>query len=139
MLNHHLFLWARVKKWDDYRPIADNKFMPITYEDTFQSPLATVVVSQVELAEAFLDQRNEGQATIQVDEHEEVEDESGAIRAKEAPSIKDKPDPKKSGQRPQSDSSGKPGFTRAAYFMPSYRYPIAVEGAFLLLSLNIFQ
>ena len=39
MLDHHLFLWARVKNWDDYRLIADTKFMPITYEDTFQSPL----------------------------------------------------------------------------------------------------
>ena len=56
LVDHRLFLWARVKNWDDYRPIADNRFMAITYEDAFQTPLATVVVSQVELAEAFLDQ-----------------------------------------------------------------------------------
>ena len=46
--------------------------MPITYEDTFQTPPATVVVTQVELAEAFLDQRNEGQAPFQFDEYEET-------------------------------------------------------------------
>ena len=130
LLDHHLFLWVRVKNWDNYRPIADDKFMPIIYEDTFQSPLATMVVSQVELAEAFLDQRNEGQAPPPLEEYEEAEDESGAIRAKEAPTIKDKAEQKKSGPRQQSESPGKDGHTRAAYIMPSYRYPMAVEGAF---------
>ena len=104
--------------------------MPMLHEDTFQEPLATVVVSQVELAEAFLDQRNEGQPTVQLDESEEEEDESGGVRAKESPGIKDKAEQKKSGQRQQSESPGKStGYTRATYIMPSYRYPIAVEGA----------
>ena len=129
MLDHHLLLWARVKNWDDYRPIAGDKFMSISYEDTFQSPLATVVVSQLELAEAFLDQKDEGQASFQVEDFDDMEDETGAIRALEAPSIRNKPDPKKSGPRQQSESPGRPGGTRAAYLMPAYRYPIAVEGA----------
>ena len=130
LLDHHLLLWARVKNWDDYRPIAGNKTMGISYEDTFQSSLATVVVSQLELAEAFLDQRDEGQAPLHLEEFEDMDDESGATRATEAPLIRNKPDPKKSRQRQQSESPGKPGNTRAAYIMPAYRYPIAVEGIF---------
>ena len=129
-VDHHLMLWARVKNWDDYRPIVDGRYLGITYEETFQEPLATIVVSQLELAEAFLDQKDEGQAIPHVDEYEDMEDESGAIRAPEAPSIKTKPDPKKRAQRQASASPGKPGGgTRAAYLMPAYRYPIAVPGA----------
>ena len=130
MVDHHLLLWARVRNWNDYRPIAGNETMSITYEDTFQAPLATVVVSQLELAEAFLDQRDEGQAPLQMEDFDDMEDESGAIRAHEAPSIRNKPDPKKSRPGQQSESPGKSGNTRAAYLMPAYRYPIAVEGAF---------
>ena len=129
-VDHHLMLWARVKNWDDYRPIVDGRYLGITYEETFQEPLATVVVSQLELAETFLDQKDEGQAVAHVEEYDEQEDESGAVRAHEAPSIKNKPDPKKHGQRPASGSPGRPGGgTRAAYLMPAYRYPIAVPGA----------
>ena len=129
MVDHHLMLWARVKNWDDYRPIFDGKFLGISYEEAFQEKLATVVVSQLELAEAFLDQKDEGQPTAQVEDCDDMEDETGAIRASEAPSIKNRPDPKKQGSRQQSESPGRPGGTRAAYLMPAYRYPIAVEGA----------
>ena len=129
-VDHHLMLWARVKNWDDYRPIVDGRYLGITYEETFQEPLATVVVSQLELAETFLDQKDEGQAVAHVEEYEDIEDESGAIRAHEAPSIKTKPDIRKHGQRQASASPGRPGGgTRAAYLMPAYRYPIAVPGA----------
>ena len=129
-VDHHLMLWARVRNWDDYRPIVDGRYLGITYEETFQEPLATVVVSQLELAEIFLDQKDEGQAVAHVDEYDEPEDESGAIRAQEAPSIKEKQVPKGKGKRQASASPGKPGGgTRAAYLMPAYRYPIAVPGA----------
>ena len=127
-VDHHLMLWARVKNWDDYRPIVEGRYLGITYEETFQETLATVVVSQLELAETFLDQLDEGHAVARVEEYDELDDDSGAIRAQEAPSIKQKPDPRK--KRQTSGSPGKPGGgTRAAYLMPAYRYPIAVPGA----------
>ena len=129
-VDHHLMLWARVRNWDDYRPLVDGRYLGVTYEETFQEPLATVVVSQLELAETFLDQKDEGQAVAQVEEYEDIDDESGAVRAQEAPSIKTKADTRKQGQRPASASPGRPGGgTRAAYLMPAYRYPIAVPGA----------
>ena len=84
-------------------------------------------MSQLELAEAFLDQKDEGHTVAHVEEYDELDDDSGAIRAQEAPSIKQKPDPRK--KRPTSGSPGRPGgATRAAYLMPAYRYPIAVPG-----------
>ena len=127
-VDHHLMLWARVKNWDDYRPIVEGRYLGITYEETFQETLATVVVSQLELAETFLDQLDEGHAVAHVEEYDELDDDSGAIRAQEAPSIKQKPDPRK--KRQTSGSPGKPGGgTRAAYLMPANRYPIAVPGA----------
>ena len=73
MVDHHLLLWARVKNWDDYRPIFDGKFLGISYENTFQDKLATVVVSQLELAEAFLDQKDEGQPAIQVEDYQSID------------------------------------------------------------------
>ena len=69
-VDHHLMLWARAKNWDDYRPIVEGRYLGVTYEETFQEPLATVVVSQLELAETFLDQLDEGHA---------VAHDSGAI------------------------------------------------------------
>ena len=48
-VDHHLMLWARAKNWDDYRPVVEGRYLGITYEETFQQPLATVVVSQLEL------------------------------------------------------------------------------------------
>ena len=129
-VDHHLMLWARVRNWDDYRPIVDGRYLGITYEETFQDPLATIVVSQLELAEIFLDQKDEGQNAIQVDEYDELEDDWSAIRAQEAPSIKGKPVPKGKGKRSASGSPERLGAgTRAAYLMPAYRYPIAVSGA----------
>ena len=129
-VDHHLMLWARVRNWDDYRPIVDGRCLGITYEETFQEPLATVVVSQLELAETFLDQKDEGQAVAYIEEYEDMEDESGGIRAQEAPSIKTKKDTRKQSQRQASASPGRTGGgTRAAYLMPSCRYPIAVPGA----------
>ena len=129
-VDHHLMLWARVRNWDDYRPIVEGRYLGITYEETFQETLATVVVSQLELAETFLDQKDEGQAVAHVEEYDELDDDSGAIRAQEAPSIKQKPDPKGKGKRQTSGSPGRlGGGTRAAYLMPAYRYPIAVPGA----------
>ena len=43
-MDHRLLLWARVMNWDDYRPIAGDKFLGISYEDTFQTPLVTFVL-----------------------------------------------------------------------------------------------
>ena len=105
------------------------RFSGISYEEAFQEKFATVVVSQLELAEAFLDQKDEGQPTAPVEDYDDMEDETGAIRASEAPSIKNKPDPKKQGPGQQSESPGRPGGTGAAYLMPAYRCPIAVPGA----------
>ena len=105
MLDHHLMLWARVKNWADYRPIFDGKFLGISYEEAFQNKLETVVVSQLELAEAFLDQKDEGQPTAPVEDYDDMEDETGAIRASEAPSIKSKDTPKR--QREQVEDPEK--------------------------------
>ena len=127
-VDHHLMLWARAKNWDDYRPVVEGRYLGVTYEETFQETLATVVVSQLELAEAFLDQKDEGIVVPHVEEYDELDDDLGEIRAQEAPSIKQKPDPRK--KRQTSGSPGKPGGgTRAAYLMPANRYPIAVAGA----------
>ena len=130
MCGSSLDVVGKSQNWDDYRPIVDGRYLGITYEETFQETLATVVVSHLELAETFLDQKDEGQAVAHVEEYDEVDDDSGAIRAQEAPSIKQKPDPKGKGKRQASGSPGKSGGgTRAAYLMPAYRYPIAVPGA----------
>ena len=130
LVDHHLMLWARVKNWDDYRPIFGGKFLAISYEDTFQETLATVVVTQLELAEAFLDQKDEGQATIQVEDFDDMEDETGAIRAlrgafNQKPRLIQRnmvPDNKVSLQEDQV-------VPERHTIMPSYRYPIAVAGA----------
>ena len=76
-VDHHLMLWARAKNWDDYRPVVEGKYLGISYEETFEEPLATVVVSQVELAEAFLDQKDEGPAVSHIDEYDELDDDLG--------------------------------------------------------------
>ena len=57
-----------------------------------------------------------------------MDDDLGAIRAQEAPSIKQKPDPKKEKANEWLPRKARGG-TRAAYLMPANRYPIAVPGA----------
>ena len=134
MVDHHLMLWARVSNWDDNRPIFERKFLGV-----FQEKLATIVVSQLELAEAFLDQKDEGLPTAQIEDFDDMEDESGAIRASEAPSIKHRPDAKKQGSRTQSDSPGRPGGTRAAYLMPAYRYHCSGRSSSSYQSARLFS
>ena len=88
-VDHHLMLWARVRNWDDYKPLVDGRYLGITYEETFQEPLATVVVLQLELAETFLDQKDEGQAVVHVDEYDELEDDSGELEHKRLRRLKE--------------------------------------------------
>ena len=131
LMDHVLCLWAREKNWDDYRPIAGDKLLNIGCEDRMQAPIATVAISQVELAEGFLDQLDEGQAPQpRQEDPDEDEDEFGAMKARKAPSIKDKPDPKrksKGGSRNRSNTPGRSGsYTRSAYTLLAYRYPILV-------------
>ena len=104
-------------------------------------PASPGVVSELELAEALnlLDEQDEGppgnpRSTGVSDDKEE--DESGAIKARPALSIKEKAKPKakgktqRAGSAGRSNTSGKPAVaTRSAFIMPSNKYPILVEGA----------
>ena len=56
MTDLHLFIWVRDKGWDDYRPNAGDFVTDLCYEDSCASKKASVVVSDMELAEAFLEQ-----------------------------------------------------------------------------------
>ena len=60
IMDHHLMLWVRSKTWSECRPFTGNKQMDLGYQDSFGTPLATIAVTEMELAEAFLEQQNEG-------------------------------------------------------------------------------
>ena len=113
--------------------------MGLCYENSITSNISTVVVSDLELAEGFLDQGDEGlpERPPRGGSGDE-EDESGAIRAREPHAIRDKPkgNPKVKGKGKKSGSKGRsntPGrlvvATRAAYIMPPNRYPVMTSGA----------
>ena len=116
------------------------------YHDAFESRLATIAVTELELAEAFLEQQDEG--AQQLPDKPDPEDdtlEEGAVAARPAPSIQDKPKSKCKGKKDDEKGKGKgkrPGsrgrsgtpvpsgpVTRSAYIMPFNRYPAAVEGS----------
>ena len=59
-MDHHLMLWVRSKTRSECRPFATTKHMDLGYQDSFGTPLATIAVTEMELAEAFLEQQNEG-------------------------------------------------------------------------------
>ena len=60
LMDHHLMLWVRSKTWSECRPFAGNKEMNLGDQDAVVTPLATIAVTEMELAEAFLEQQNEG-------------------------------------------------------------------------------
>ena len=143
IMDHHLMLWARSKTWSECRPFATTKNMDLGYQDSFGSPMATIAVSEMELAEAFLEQQNEGpQPLPQVPDPKDDTIEEGVVVGRPAPSIQDKPKGKgkedekgkgkgrgrRAGSRPRSGTPVPTGpVTRLAYIMPINRYPVAVE------------
>ena len=145
IMDHHLMLWVRSKTWGECRPFATTKTMDLGYQDSFGTPLATIAVTEMELAEAFLEQQNEGpQPLPQVPDLKDDTIEEGVVVGRPAPSIQDKPKGKgkedekgkgkgrgrRSGSRPRSGTPVPTGpVTRSAYIMPINRYPVAVEGA----------
>ena len=60
LMDHHLMLWVRSKTWSECRPFTTTTQMDLGYQDSFGTPLATIAVTEMELAEAFLEQQNEG-------------------------------------------------------------------------------
>ena len=145
-MDQHLMLWVRSKSWSECRPFTTTKAMYLGYEDSIETRFATIAVTELELAEAFLEQQDEG-APLLPDKPDPEDDtvEEGAVAGRPAPSIHDKPKPKGKGKKEDEKGKGKgkrPGtrgrsgtpvpsgpVTRSAYIMPVNRYPVAVEGA----------
>ena len=106
-----------------------------------------IAVTEMELAEAFLEQQNEGpQPVPQAPDPTDDTIEEGVVAGRPAPSIQDKlkgtgkedekGKGKGKGQGRRPGSRGRSGtpvptgpVTRSAYIMPINRYPVAVEGA----------
>ena len=138
LMDHHLMLWVRSKTWSECRPFAGNKEMKLGYQDAVVTPLATIAVTEMELAEAFLEQQNEGPQPIPAPDPNDDTIEEGVVAGRPAPSIQNKPkgkgkdDEKGKGKgkgRPRSGTPVPSGpVTRSAYIMPTNRYPVAVEG-----------
>ena len=121
--------------------------MELGYQDAFGTPLATIAVTEMELAEAFLEQQNEGpQPVPQVPDPTDNAIEEGVVAGRPAPSIHEKPkgkgkedekgkgkgkgQGKRAGSRPRSGTPVPTDpVTRSANIMPTNRYPVAVEGA----------
>ena len=139
-------LWVRAESWGECRRFATRKEMTLDYEDSFEGRFATVSVTEVELAEAFLEQEEEQQAFPDKPDPEDDALEEGVIVARPAPSIQEKPkkgkgkdkkgSEKNKGQGRRADSRGRSGTpvpssipTRSAYIMPVNRYPVAVSAA----------
>ena len=142
-MDHHLMLWVRSKTWSECRPFAGNKEMTLGYQDAVVTPLATIAVTEMELAEAFLEQQNEGPQPLPAPDPTDDTIEEGVVAGRRAPSIHEKPKGKGKkdergkgkgkGERPTSRARrGTPvpsgPVTRSAYIMPTNRYPVAVEG-----------
>ena len=118
--------------------------MELGYQDSFGTPLATIAVTEMELAEAFLEQQNEGpQPLPHVPDPTDDTIEEGVVAGRPAASIHEKPKGKgkedekgkgkgkgkRAGSRPRSGTPVPTGpVTRSAYIMPTNRYPVAVEG-----------
>ena len=69
-MDQHLLLWVRSKSWSECRPFTQSLEMNLGYEDSIESRFATIAATEIKLAEAFLEQQDEG-----------------------APPVPDKPDP----------------------------------------------
>ena len=139
LMDHHLMLWVRSKTWSECRPFAGTMEMDLAHEDSIESQFATIAVTEMELAEAFLEQQNEGQQPLP--DRPDPEDETieeGVVAGRRAPSIHEKGKGKgkkgddkgkgKGNNRPRSRGRSGP-VTRSAYIMPGNRYPVAMEGA----------
>ena len=144
LMDHHLMLWVRSKTWSECRPFTTTKQMELGYQDSFGTPLATIAVTEMELAEAFLEQQNEGPQPLPPPDPKDDTIEEGVVVGRPAPSIHEKPKGKgkedekgkgkgkgrRAGSRPRSGTPVPTGpVTRSAYIMPINRYPVAVEGA----------
>ena len=78
----------------------------LSYEDSVESRFATIAVTELELAEAFLEQQNEGPPPLP--EKPDPEDdtiEEGVVAGRPAPSIHDKP--KNKGKKDDEKGKGK--------------------------------
>ena len=102
LMNQHLMLWVRAKSWGECRPFSTTKEMSLGYEDSFDGRLATISVTEAELAEAFLEQEEEYQALP--DKPDPLEE--GAILAHPAPSTLEK-GKKGKGKDKKSNEKGK--------------------------------
>ena len=123
--------------------------MNLCYQESFGNPLATIAVTEMELAEAFLEQQNEGPHPVpEAPDPADDAIEEGVVAGRPAPSIHDKPKGKRkedekakgkgkgkrAGSRPRSGTPVPTGpVTRSAKIMPTNRYPVAVEGAHMAL------
>ena len=88
LMDHHLMLWVRSKTWSECRPFATTKRMDLGHQESFGTPLATIAVTEMELAEAFLEQQNEGpQPLPQVPDPKDDTIEEGVVVGRPAPSI----------------------------------------------------
>ena len=113
--------------------------MNLGYQDAVVTPLATITVTEMELAEAFLEQQNEGPQPLPPGPDPKDDTiEEGVVTGRPAPSIQDKPKGKgKNDEKGKGKGKGRPRsgtpvpsgpVTRSAYIMPTNRYPVAVEG-----------
>ena len=95
IMDHHLMLRVRSKTWSERRPFTISKQMELGYQDPFGSPFATITVTEMELAEAFLEQQHEGpQPVPQVPDPADDTIEEGVVAGRPAISIHDKPNGK---------------------------------------------
>ena len=139
LMDQHLMLWVRSKTWSECRPFAGNKEMNLGDQDAVVTPLATITVTEMELAEAFLEQQNEGPQPLPPGPDPKDDTiEEGVVTGRPAPSIQEKPKGKgKNDEKGKGKGKGRPRsgtpvpsgpVTRSAYIMPTNRYPVAVEG-----------
>ena len=103
-------LWVRSKTWSECRPFAGNKEMNLGYQDSLVTPLATVTVTEMELAEAFLEQQNEGPQPIPTaPDPKDDTIEEGVVAGRPALSIHDKPKGKgKNDDKGKGKGKGRP-------------------------------
>ena len=130
---------GETKTWSECRPFAGNKEMKLGYQDAVVTPLATITVTEMELAEAFLEQRNEGpQPSPSRPDPTDDTIEEGVVTGRPAPSIHEKPKGKgKNDEKGKGKGKGRPRsgtpvpsgpVTRSAYITPTNRYISSCSG-----------
>ena len=110
LMDQHLMLWVRSKTWSECRPFAGNKEMNLGYQDAVVTPLATITITEMELAEAFLEQQNEGPQPLPPgpDPNDDTIEE-GVVTGRPAPSIQEKPKGKgKNDEKGKNKGKGRP-------------------------------